>query len=248
MRLLAGRTAVVTGAASGIGLATARAFVAEGMRVVMADVDGDQLSEHASRLASEGAQVRAVTADVRDPEAVERVGRAAIEHFGALHVAVNNAGIVVTGNSWELSLQDWHRVIDVNLWGAIHGVRAFVPLILATGEEGHVVNTASMAALYTPARLGPYAVSKHGILGLSDVLRAELAAIDAPVGVSVVMPGMIKTGMNPMGSVSAEAVAANIVDAIRQQRPYVFTDDHHTAEVDARLRAIIAARTERLPG
>lgn len=247
MRLLAGRTAIVTGAASGIGLATVEAFAAEGMRIVMADVDGERLGQHASRLASEGAEIRAVTTDVRDPAAVERAGRAAIEHFGALHVAVNNAGVVVTGNSWELALDDWHRVIDVNLWGVIHGVHAFVPLILASGEEGHVVNTASMAAVYTPARLGPYAVSKHGILGLSDVLRAELAAIDAPVGVSVVMPGMIKTGMNPIGSVSAQAVAANIVDAIRQQRPYVFTDDHHTAEVDARLHAIIAARAERLP-
>jgi NAD(P)-dependent dehydrogenase (short-subunit alcohol dehydrogenase family) len=247
MRLLAGRTAAVTGAASGIGLATVEAFAAEGMRIVMADVDGERLLQHASRLAEEGAQVWAVTADVRDPEALQRVGQAVIEQFGALHVAVNNAGVVVTGNSWELSLDDWHRVIDVNLWGVIHGVRAFVPLILASGEEGHVVNTASMAAVYAPARLGPYAVSKHGILGLSDVLRAELAAIDAPVGVSVVMPGMIKTGMNPIGSVAAETVAANIVDAIRRQRPYVFTDDHHSAEVDARLRAIIAARAEHLP-
>jgi short-subunit dehydrogenase len=95
--------------------------------------------------------------------------------------------------------------------------------------------------------LGPYAVSKHGVLALSDVLRAELAAIDAPVGVSVVMPGRIKTGMNPIGTVSAETVAANIVDAIRTNRPYVFTDDHSTAAVDARLQAIIAARAERLP-
>jgi NAD(P)-dependent dehydrogenase (short-subunit alcohol dehydrogenase family) len=247
MRLLAGRTAVVTGAASGIGLAIVEAFAAEGMRIVMADLDGERLGEHATRLAGGGAQVRAVTADVRDPEAVERVGRAAIEQFGALHVAVNNAGVVVTGNSWELSLDDWHRVLEVNLWGVIHGVHAFVPLILASGEEGHVVNTASMAAVYAPARLGPYAVSKHGVLGLSDVLRAELAAIDAPVGVSVVMPGMIKTGMNPIGSVAAETVAANVVDAIRRQRPYVFTDDHHTEAVDARLHAIIAARAERLP-
>ncbi len=247
MRLLAGRTAIVTGAASGIGLATAEAFVAESMRVVMADVDGERVGEHASRLASGGGEVRAIAADVRDPEAVERVGHAALEHFGALHVAVNNAGVVATGNSWELSLDDWHRVIDVNLWGVIHGIRAFVPLILAAGEEGHVVNMASMAAVYAPARLGPYAVSKHGVLGLSDVLRAELAAINAPVGVSVVMPGMIKTGMNPIGSVSAQTVAANVVDAIRRQRPYVFTDDHHTAEVDARLHAIIAARAGRLP-
>jgi NAD(P)-dependent dehydrogenase (short-subunit alcohol dehydrogenase family) len=250
MRLLAGRTAVVTGAASGIGLATVEALLAEGMRIVMTDVDEARLTEHADRLTESGGLVHAMTADVREPDALERVGQAAVEQFGALHVAINNAGIVVTGNSWELPLSDWRRVVDVDLWGVIHGVHAFVPLILASGEEGHVVNTASMAAVYAPARLGPYAVSKHGILALSDVLRAELAATDAPVGVSVVMPGMIKTGMNPIGTVSAETVAANIVDAIRRGpdgRPYVFTDDHHTAQVDARLNAIIAARAERLP-
>jgi NAD(P)-dependent dehydrogenase (short-subunit alcohol dehydrogenase family) len=240
----------VTGAASGIGLATVEAFAAEGMRVVMTDVDEARLIEQAGRLAGTGADVRATTADVRDPEALARVGQVAVSEFGALHVAVNNAGIVVTGNSWELPLSEWRRVVEVDLWGVIHGVHAFVPLILASGDEGHVVNTASMAAVYAPARLGPYAVSKHGVLGLSDVLRAELAAAGAPVGVSVVMPGMIKTGMNPLGTVSAETVAANIVDAIRrgpQGRPYVFTDDHHTAEVDARLHAIIAARAGRLP-
>jgi NAD(P)-dependent dehydrogenase (short-subunit alcohol dehydrogenase family) len=247
MQLLAGRTALVTGAASGIGLATAEALVAEGMRVVLTDLEEAALAEHARRLTDAGAEVLALAADVRDPDALERAGQAAVSHFGALNVAVNNAGVVVTGNSWELPLSEWRRVVEVDLWGVIHGVHAFVPLILASGEEGHVVNTASMAAVYAPARLGPYAVSKHGVLALSDVLRAELAAIDAPVGVSVVMPGRIKTGMNPIGTVSAETVAANIVDAIRTNRPYVFTDDHHTEAVDARLQAIIAARAERLP-
>ena len=132
----------------------------------------------------------------------------------------------------------------MNLWGVIHGVRAFVPRILATGEEGHVVNTASMAAVMAIARLGPYTVAKHGVLGLSDVLRAELEAIDAPVGVSVVMPGMIKTNLNPIGTVPASAVAANVVDAILRNRNYVFTDDGGTAEVEARLRAILAARAD----
>lgn len=248
MRHLAGRTAIVTGAASGIGLAVVEAFVAQDMRVLMTDVDEPRLTEHAARLTGAGANVRAIVVDVRDPDALERAGQLAVSEFGALHVAVNNAGIVATGNSWELPLAEWKRVIDVDLWGAIHGVHAFVPLILASGEEGHVVNTASMAAVYAPARLGPYAVSKHGVLALSDVLRAELAAIEAPVGVSVVMPGMIKTGMNPIGTVSAETVAANVVDAILHGRPYVFTDDHHTTAVDARLHAIIAARAERLPG
>src|SRR5699024_5295466 len=122
-----------------------------------------------------------------------------------------------------LSLDDWHRVLDTNLWGVIHGVRSFVPRILASGEEGHVVNTASMAAVKAIAALGPYAVAKHGVLGLSDVLRAELTELGAPVGVSVVMPGMIKTGMNTIGLVAASTVAANVVDAMRRGRSYVFT-------------------------
>ena len=149
---------------------------------------------------------------------------------------MNNAGIVNRGNSWELSLEDWRRVIDVESWGVIHGIRSFVPRILASGEEGHIVNTASMAAVLGTTALGPYTVAKHGVLGLSDVLRAELDAIGAPIGVSVVMPGMIRTGMNPIGSVAASTVAANIVDAILRRRAYVFTDDHHTDEVEARLR------------
>jgi NAD(P)-dependent dehydrogenase (short-subunit alcohol dehydrogenase family) len=242
MEQLDGRTAVVTGAASGIGLAVSEVFVGEGMRVVMADLDGDALRREADRLAAAGHAVHPVVVDVRDAEAVDRLGGEVVERFGQLHVAVNNAGIVNGGNSWELSLEDWHRVLDVNLWGVIHGVRAFVPRILATGDEGHVVNTASMAAVMALPRLGPYTVAKHGVLGLSDVLRAELEAMGAPVGVSVVMPGMVKTGLNPIGTLSPATVAANVVDAIRRHRPYVFTDDHSTADVEARLHTILAAR------
>ncbi len=247
MQQLEGRTAVVTGAASGIGLAITHAFVAEHMRVLMADINEEQLRSHADRLAGQGAQIHAVVVDVTDADSVERVGAAAVERFGQLNVAVNNAGIVAGGNSWELPLAEWHRVIDVDLWGVIHGIRAFVPRILATGEPGHVVNTASMAAVAALAGIGPYTASKHAVLGISDGLRAELEAIDAPIGVSVVMPGMIKTGMNPLGTVPAEAVAANVVDAIRRGRAYVFTDHHSTVDVEARLRAILAARDDVLP-
>jgi NAD(P)-dependent dehydrogenase (short-subunit alcohol dehydrogenase family) len=244
MEQLEGRTAVVTGAASGIGLAVAEAFIAEGMRVVMADIDEESLRSHAARLTDRGAEVVAVDVDVRDPEAVDRVGAAAVEHFGKLHVAVNNAGIVNGGYSWEIPLDDWHRVVDTNLWGVIHGVRAFVPRILASGEAGHVVNTGSMASVIALGRLGPYTVAKHGVLGLSDVLRAELASLQAPIGVSVVMPGMIKTGMNPIGTVSSASVAANVVDAIRRGRCYVFTDDHSADDVEERLTAILSARRD----
>jgi NAD(P)-dependent dehydrogenase (short-subunit alcohol dehydrogenase family) len=244
---LQGRTAVVTGAASGIGLAIVEAFVMQGMRVFMADVAEEGLRTAAARLSDQGGDVRWMVADVGDQDAVERLARAVVDQFGELNVAVNNAGIVNRGNSWELPLAEWHRVIDVNLWGVIHGVRAFVPLILASGEEGHVVNTASMAAVLPVERLGPYTVAKHGVLGLSDVLRLELEAIEAPIGVSVVMPGLIRTGMNPIGTVSASVVAANVVDAMLSGRDYVFTDDHHRPEVEARLQAILAARADVLP-
>lgn len=236
------RVAVVTGAASGIGLAMAQAFLAEGMRVVMTDLDGAAIEARATELREQGGVVRALALDVRDPEAVARAGRTAVEEFGALHVAVNNAGIVNRGISWELSLDEWRRVLDVNLWGVIHGVRAFVPLILDSGEEGHVVNVASMAAVLPHERLGPYTVAKHGVLGLSDVLRADLVAVGAPVGVSVVMPGLIRTGMNPIGTVGPEVVAANVVDGMRAGRAYVFTDDHSTKEVEERLNAILESR------
>lgn len=244
MDTLVGRGAVVTGAASGIGLAIVEAFVAEGARVVMADIDSESLEAHASRLRADGFEVHPVTVDVTDPDDVDRVANFAADRLGALHIAVNNAGIVNRGYSWKLSLEEWHRVIDVDLWGVIHGVRSFVPLILATGEEGHVVNTASMAAVLPLDRLGPYTVAKHGVLGLSDVLRAEFETIDAPIGVSVVMPGMINTGMNPIGTVPASVVATNVVDAIRSGRHYVHTDDHHTAEVETRLQAILSARAD----
>jgi NAD(P)-dependent dehydrogenase (short-subunit alcohol dehydrogenase family) len=244
VRELRDRVAVVTGAASGIGLAIVEAFVDEGMRVVMADLDEVQLHSHAVRLSGNGADVLAVPADVRDPESVDAVGRSVIEHFGTLHVAVNNAGVVGGGNSWEIPLDEWHRVIDVDLWGVIHGVRTFVPLILASGEDGHIVNVASMAAVLTLPRLAPYTVAKHGVLGLTDVLRLELEGLGAPVGASVVMPGMVRTAMNPIGTVEPAVVAANVLDAIRHGRAYVFTDDHSTADVERRLVALQAARGE----
>jgi NAD(P)-dependent dehydrogenase (short-subunit alcohol dehydrogenase family) len=241
---LEGRNAVVTGAASGIGLAVTEAFVAAGMRVLMTDRDEVLLAAHAERLAGSGAEVRSLVVDVTDPDAVEHAAEVAVDHFGKLHVACNNAGIVAGGNSWELPLSEWHRVIDVDLWGVIHGIRAFVPRILASGEPGYVVNTASMAAVTAIPGIGPYTASKHAVLGISDGLRAELAAIGAPVGVSAVMPGMIKTALNPFGTVGPDQVAANVVDAIRRGRAYVFTDDHSVDDVESRLGAIMAARAD----
>jgi NAD(P)-dependent dehydrogenase (short-subunit alcohol dehydrogenase family) len=244
MNTLRGRVGVVTGAASGIGRAIAERLAAAGVRVVMTDLDGRAVEAAATEVRDRGHEADALELDVRDADAVERVADVVMERCGALHIAVNNAGIVNGGLSWELAIEDWHRVLDVNLWGVIHGIRSFVPRILATGEEGHVVNTASMAAVTAPAQLGPYTVAKHGVLGLSDVLRAEFLSIGAPIGVSVVMPGMIRTGMNPIGTVEAEQVAANVLDAIHRQRDYVFTDDHSRGDVEDRLRSIAAARDD----
>ncbi len=243
MNTLQNRVAVVTGAASGIGRAISEAFaLAEGMRIVLADIDEVLLAEAVLELSERGADVLGVAIDVRNPLSVERVAVEAVERFGAINVCVNNAGIVNRGFSWELSVEDWERVLNVNLWGVIHGVRSFVPRILGTGEEGHVVNVGSMASVTAIDRLGPYTVAKHGVLGLSDVLRAEFRKVGAPIGVSVVMPGRVETRMNPRGVLPASMVAANVVDAIKRGRDYVFTDDEATDEVRARLTAIIDAR------
>jgi NAD(P)-dependent dehydrogenase (short-subunit alcohol dehydrogenase family) len=239
-----GKVAVVTGAASGIGLAVAGALAVEGASVVLADVDAQSLEEHRNRLATGGLDVHAMATDVRDPDAVEALAEATVERFGGLHVAVNNAGIVNRGLAWELTLDEWRRVLDVNLWGVINGVRSFVPRILATGAPGHVVNVASMAAVLPVARLGPYTVAKHGVLGLSDVLRLDLEQVGAPVGVSVVLPGMIRTGMNPLGTVTPEQVAQNVIAAIRSNRYYVYSDDHGQSDVEDRLGRILAARDD----
>ena len=241
---LTGLSAAVTGAASGIGLATTEAFVAAGLRVLMIDRDEHALAEHFARLTAEGADVRSIALDVTDPAALEGAAGYAVEQFGTLNVAMNNAGIVLGGNTWEISLDDWHRVIDVNLFGVVHGIRAFVPRIIASGAPGWVVNTASMAAVRAVPGISPYTASKHAVLGISDVMRKELANAGVPIGVSVVMPGGINTGMNPIGTVPAAQVAANIVDAIRRGRDYVFTDDHSAEEVANRLGAIVAARAD----
>lgn len=251
MEQLEGRVAVVTGAASGIGFAVAEALATEGTRVLLTDLDGEAVAAQASELADRGHEVDARPLDVRDPDAAEEVADHAVERFGALHVAVLSAGIVNGGTSWELSLDDWHAILDVNLWGVVHGVRSFVPRILASGAEGHVVAIASMAAVLALGGLGPYTVAKHGVLGLSDVLRADLEAAGAPVGVSVVLPGSIKTAMNPIGTIEPSTVdrrpstvAANVVDGIRRSRPYAFTDQQATRSVAARLGAIMESRAD----
>lgn len=187
-----GKVAVVTGAASGIGRALAGAFAAEGMKVVLADVEAEPLERAASELRAAGADVFAVEADVSRAADVERIGAAAMDVFGALHVACNNAGVSGGGLTWEIDVATWDWILGVNLYGVIHGVRTFTPLIIASGG-GHIVNTASMAGLTSNPGMSPYNVSKHGVVTLSETMSIELQLTHPEVGVSVLCPGWVRT-------------------------------------------------------
>ncbi len=195
MERLKDRVAVVTGAASGIGFALAERFAAEGMKVVMADIEKAALTSAADGLRRTGATVLATEVDVSRPEHVERLAAETYQTFGAAHVLCNNAGVAVLGAVHEHTLADWQWVINVNLWGVIHGVRAFVPRMLAGGDEGHIVNTASMAGLTTAPFMSVYDVTKHGVVALSESMYKEFVVTGAPIGVSVVCPGLIKTNI-----------------------------------------------------
>jgi NAD(P)-dependent dehydrogenase (short-subunit alcohol dehydrogenase family) len=195
MRVFEGRVAVVTGAASGIGLALAQRFAAEGMKVVMADVEAAALDGAAAAVRATAPAVLATRVDVSRAEDVERLARETYAAFGAAHVVCNNAGVAVIGAVHEHSLADWQWVLGVNLWGVIHGVRAFVPRMLAGGDEGHIVNTASMAGLTTAPFMSVYDVTKHGVVALSESMYKEFEMTGAPLGVSVVCPGLIDTNI-----------------------------------------------------
>jgi len=255
MEELAGRVAVVTGAASGIGLGIATAFAAEGMRVVVADVDAHRLERAAGGLRRDAAEVLAVPCDVGDPTAVDALAAATLDRFGTVHVVCNNAGVIRTGRTWELDLDDWDLVLRVNLLGVIHGVHAFMPVLLASGHDGHVVNVASMAAVVPVPGIAPYNVSKHGVLGLSDTLADELAAMDAPIGVSVVMPGRVRTRLgrpsdapddepdasSEPGVLEPLEVGRQVVEAVRAGRRYVFTHPERVRDATARFARIVGA-------
>jgi NAD(P)-dependent dehydrogenase (short-subunit alcohol dehydrogenase family) len=189
------RVAVVTGAASGIGLALAERFAAEGMKVVMADVETTALEAAAATVRAAAPAVLAVRTDVSRAEDVDRLARETYAAFGAAHIVCNNAGVAVIGAVHEQTLADWQWVLGVNLWGVIHGVHAFLPRMLAGGDEGHFVNTASMAGLTTAPFMSIYDVTKHGVVALSESLYKELELSAAPVGVSVVCPGLINTSI-----------------------------------------------------
>jgi len=188
------RVAVVTGAASGLGSALAQRFAAEGMRLVLADVETAPLESLVDRLSAEGVEVIGVPTDVTDPDAVDALARVAVDRFGTAHVVCNNAG--VGGHhypTWEAPLAYWQWVLSVSVWGVIHGVRSFLPILLAQ-NEGHVVNTASVGGLVPVPYSAPYAAAKHAVVGLSGSLHGELAAMNTAVRVSVLCPGAMATG------------------------------------------------------
>ena len=194
MKDLAGKVAVITGGASGIGLGMAKRFAKEGMRLVLADIEEAALAPVAEGFAAAGRDVLAVQTDVGDAASMDALAERALDRFGAVHVVCNNAGVGTRGQMWELSVKDWEFVLRVNLWGVIHGVRVFAKH-LVDQNEGHFVNTASMAGLVSVAGSAPYNVSKHGVVTLSQTLHGELQSIDSQVGVSVLCPGLVRTNL-----------------------------------------------------
>ena len=264
MKELKGKVAVVTGAASGIGFGLAERFCAEGMRVVMADIEQAPLNDASKRLADTGATVLPVLTDVSKGESVDALAARTFEEFGTAHVVCNNAGVATGGPMWTLTERDWAWVMGVNLWGVIHGVRAFVPRLVEQGE-GHVVNTASIAGLTSAPMMGPYNVTKHAVV--------TLAMQASPVKVSVLCPGWVRTRIgesdrnrppelqdetesNPIGEMGQEflktlvesglppsEVAGRVLDAIREERFYILTHTEMTPMVQRRMEDILEGRT-----
>jgi NAD(P)-dependent dehydrogenase (short-subunit alcohol dehydrogenase family) len=201
MKHFKGRTAVITGAASGFGLETARIAAREGMNVVLADVQADALERAAAEIAALGAAVLPLRLDVAKGAEVEALGAATFTRFGSPHLVFNNAGVGAGGLIWEHSAADWEWVIGVNLMGVAHGVRVFVPRMLEAARadpdyEGHVVNTASMAGLLNPPNMGVYNVSKHAVVSLTETLYQDLSLVTDQVSASVLCPYFVATGIH----------------------------------------------------
>jgi NAD(P)-dependent dehydrogenase (short-subunit alcohol dehydrogenase family) len=206
------RVAVVTGAASGIGRGLAERFAAEGMKIVLADIEEDALLLAEAEFREKGADVLGVRTDVSKSEDLEKLAQQTLDAFGAVHIVCNNAGVAgAWGQAWANTLDDWNWIMGVNLWGVIHGVRTFLPIMLEQGEEGHVVNTASLAGLM-PGR-GIYGVTKQAVVALSESLYNDLKAMDAKIGVSVLCPGWVDTNIVD-ASRNRPAELARTVDAI----------------------------------
>ncbi len=192
MKELAGKTAVVTGGASGIGRAMVDRFTAEGMNVVVADIDRAAVESTAAELVDAGHRAIGVPTDVSRLDDIRALAEATVDSFGAVHIMCNNAGVVIGGRVEDLTDDEWRWVVDVDLWGAIHGVRVFLPLIEAQGA-GHLVSTSSTSGLVAPPFIAPYSVSKAGVIASMEAVETELDARRSPVGASVLVPGPVDT-------------------------------------------------------
>ncbi len=271
MRELAGKTAFVTGGASGIGFALGAAFAQAGMKVMLADIETGALASAVKSLHDFGPNIRGVACDVADPISVERAAKAAYEAFGNVHVVCNNAGVAAAGGIDNISLDNWRWVLDVNLMGVLHGIRSFLPHIRAHGEGGHIVNTASMAGMNSGLGFSPYVASKFAVVGMSEGLATQLKPFG--IGVTVLCPGFVRTGIgesgrnrpqrygatqtpdpaSPAGLLLARLaerlqsgldpadVAARVLAAIREDELYVFTHPEMRGELEERFAAIMAA-------
>ena len=192
MKLLGGKVAAVTGAASGLGRSMALAFAAEGMDVALADLDEKGLLETEKAVARQGVKTTALRVDVSKAAEVDAFAERTVKELKAVHLVCNNAGVSPLGAVWEHTVADWQWILGVNLWGVIHGVRAFAPRLVAQ-NEGHIVNTASVAGLISPPGSGAYNVTKHAVVTLSESLYHDLRARDSAVGVSVLCPAYVPT-------------------------------------------------------
>jgi len=233
MKEFKGKVAVITGGASGIGLGIAERCVREGMNVVLADIEESNLSKAETELKTAGGTVLAVKADVSKRSDVELLARRALDAFGQVHLLFNNAGVGAGGTPWEATWNDWEWVIGVNLWGVIHGVKVFTPIMIAQNTECHIVNTSSAAGLVVGGGSAPYSVTKHGVVALSESLYLALQQRNSMVKVSVLCPGLVRT---------------NIADSERN-RPAELRDEQITLspEMQAGLAAFKAALDASMP-
>jgi NAD(P)-dependent dehydrogenase (short-subunit alcohol dehydrogenase family) len=252
MKLEPGRVAVVTGSAGGIGLAMADVAAAAGLHVLLADVDGDRLASAREQVAAHGTSVETITCDVGRYEEIERLAEAAYG-LGDVQLVCSNAGIQRGGAVWELEPSTWRQVLDVNLMASVHICGVFLPRLIESGRPGHVVITGSMASVTARAGNGPYSVAKHGLLALAETTQHDLDAAGHPIGVTLLMPGLVATplvkeyGKAP-SAISAARAAEVAFEAIAADRLFAFTHPDSVAGVRERFAAITEQRTPEVPG
>jgi NAD(P)-dependent dehydrogenase (short-subunit alcohol dehydrogenase family) len=249
-----GKGAIVTGAASGIGLGLARALARSGANVALADIDAEGLEKARAELARNGTKIVAQTLDVADESAVRAAAAEFEAQLGKVHLLFNNAGVEMSGALESLETRDWQWLLGVNVFGVIHGIRHFLPLLRRHGEGGHVVNTASIGGLQVNRdfRLGPYAMTKYAVVALSEALEQDLEG--SGIGVSVLCPGSVATRIaessrRPNAALRAAvaagmtpgAVAERVLRAIRDREFYVFTHTELKPKLEARFRRILEA-------